>query len=31
MRIRETGKVSEMKKREKEDMDANVVNTNEQY
>ena len=31
MIIRETGSTNEMKKREKEDMDLNTVNTNEQY
>jgi len=31
MIIKETGSVSEMKKREKEEMDLNTVNTNEQY
>ena len=31
MIIRETGSVSEMKKREKEEMDLHSVNTNEQY
>ena len=31
MIIRETGSVSEMKKKEKEQMDLNTVNTNKQY
>ena len=31
MVIRETGKISEMKKREKEEMDLNRVNTSEKY